>query len=148
MRDTFRAEALCSSALAAPAMALAALDPRIVHSFQVHDLMVVSQFRAKPPIAGLTVAELRDRHGALALTVHRPDGVEACNPQGELTVRTGDVVTLQFEYSAYQRLRELTGEARPPVMPRRPDPLGAASTQGQLARSPFGSVPLKRTTAR
>ena len=118
VRHTFRAEALSSSALAAPALALAALDPRILHSFQVHDsLMVVSQFRAKPPIAGLSVAELRDRHGALALTVHRPDGVELCNPQGELAVRPGDVVTLQCEYSAYQKLREITGEAKPPVMP-------------------------------
>ena len=45
VNENFRAEAHSTSALAAPAFALTALDPRIVHSFHVGPhLMVVSKF--------------------------------------------------------------------------------------------------------
>ena len=62
VRDTFKAEALSSSALAAPAMALAALDPRILHSFQVGaHLMVVSRFVAGAAARRADGGDLRDR---------------------------------------------------------------------------------------
>jgi Trk K+ transport system NAD-binding subunit len=115
VRDTFRAEALSSSSLAAPAMALAALDPRIVHSFRIgRHLMVVSVFDARTGLPGTSISELRDRFGALTLALRRGDN-EKLHPGGEERIQTGDRVTLQAEYSDYRRLRAFTGEAQPPI---------------------------------
>jgi Trk K+ transport system NAD-binding subunit len=115
VRDTFKAEALSSSSLAAPAMALAALDPRIVHSFRIGGhLMVVSVFDARVGLPGITISELRDRFGALALALRRT-GTEKLHPNGEQLVQAGDILTLQAEYPDYRRLRAFTGEAQPPI---------------------------------
>ena len=121
VRDNFQAEALSSSALAAPALALAALDPRITHSFQVGaHLMVVSQFIAAKGLAGLTVSELRDRFGGLALSLRGSDGAEHLHPQGHTAIGAGDSLTVQCRYDNYLTLREFTGEAVPPVSAARP----------------------------
>jgi Trk K+ transport system NAD-binding subunit len=115
VRDTFKAEALSSSSLAAPAMALAALDPRIVHSFRIgRHLMVVSVFDARTGLPGTSISEVRDRFGALTLALRRGD-VEKLHPQGEDRIQMGDLVTLQAEYADYRRLRAFTGEAQPPI---------------------------------
>jgi voltage-gated potassium channel len=115
VRDTFKAEALSSSSLAAPAMALAALDPRIVHSFRIgRHLMVVSVFEARTGLPGTSISEVRDRFGALTLALRRGD-IEKLHPNGEDRIQTGDLVTMQAEYSDYRRLRAFTGEAQPPI---------------------------------
>lgn len=115
VKDTFKAEALSSSALAAPAMALSALDPRIIHSFQVTGhLMVVSNFVAKTGLPGLTLSEVRDRYGALCLSL-RTGGQDLYHPRGNTTVQAGDELTLQASYEDYLKLRELTDETRPPI---------------------------------
>jgi len=115
VRDTFKAEALSSSSLAAPAMALAALDPRIVHSFRVcGHLMVVSIFEARTGLPGITVSEIRDRFGTLALSLRRGDK-EILHPQGDQRVQAGDLLTLQAEYRDYRQLRAFTGETQPPL---------------------------------
>ncbi len=115
VRDTFKAEALSSSSLAAPAMALAALDPRIVHSFRIGGhLMVVSLFEARAGLPGLTISELRDRFGCLALAIRRGE-IEKLRPHGEERIQPGDVVTVQAEYPDYRHLRAFTGEAQPPI---------------------------------
>jgi Trk K+ transport system NAD-binding subunit len=115
VRDTFKAEALSSSSLAAPAMALAALDPRIVHSFRIGGhLMVVSVFEARTGLPGLTISEVRDRFGALALAVRR-GGEEKLHPNGDQRIQHGDLLTLQAEYPDYRNLRGFTGEAQPPI---------------------------------
>lgn len=115
VRDTFKAEALSSSSLAAPAMALAALDPRIVHSFRIgKHLMVVSVFDARMGLPGTTISELRDRFGALTLAVRRGD-TERVHPGGDERIQMGDRVTLQAEYTDYRRVRAFTGEAQPPI---------------------------------
>ncbi len=89
VRDTFKAEALSSSSLAAPAMALAALDPRIVHSFRIGGhLMVVSVFEARTGLPGITISELRDRFGALALALRRGDQ-EKLHPNGDQRIQHG-----------------------------------------------------------
>jgi voltage-gated potassium channel len=117
VRHTFKAEALSSSALAAPAMALSALDPRIVHSFQLGGcLMVVSTFIAGRALAGLTVAELHDRYAAISLSLKR-GGQEQVSPPGATAITAGDSLTVQSEYRAYLKLREATGEAVPPCIP-------------------------------
>lgn len=115
VRDTFKAEALSSSSLAAPAMALAALDPRIVHSFRVGGhLMVVSVFEARAGLPGLTISELRDRFGTLSLAMRRGER-EWLHPNGDQQIQAGDLLTLQAEYPDYRQLRAFTGEAQPPV---------------------------------
>lgn len=116
VRDTFRAEALSSSALAAPAMALAALDPRIVHSFHVSGhLMVVSNFLAQRGLAGMSISELRDRFGVLALAHRHAGATEQLHPGGEVRIAAGDLLTIQSEYRQYLKLREHTGEVEPPL---------------------------------
>ena len=115
VRDTFKAEALSSSSLAAPAMALAALDPRIVHSFRIGGhLMVVSVFEARTGLPGITISDIRDRFGALALAVRRGDE-DKFHPSGDQLIQSGDVLTLQAEYPDYRRLRAFTGEVQPPI---------------------------------
>lgn len=115
VRGAFRAEALSSSSLAAPAMALAALDPRIVHSFRIGGhLMVVSDFEAREHLPGLTLSEVRERFGAVALAMRRGEG-ERLHPPGEEVIQRGDVVTFQATYRDYRQLRAFTDELQPPV---------------------------------
>ena len=115
VRETFRAEALSSSALAAPAMALSALDPRILHSFQVGGhLLVISRFTAEHGLPELTLSEVRDRFGGLVLALDRMGETEILHPRGNTQVRRGDVLTVQLEYGDYRRLRDFTGEVDPP----------------------------------
>jgi voltage-gated potassium channel len=119
VRVSFEADALSSSALAAPALALTALDPRVEHAFPVGgELMVVSHFEAKSGLPGMSVAELRDRHGAHVLSLRR-SGVTAVSPGGEERVVAGDQLTVQATFPAYRRLRELAQEGKPPRAGRR-----------------------------
>ena len=116
VRDTFKAEALSSSALAAPVMALAALDPRIVHSFQVGKaLMVVSQFVAQQELSKVSVAELRDRFGGLTLSLRKGAGEDQLHPAGETRIAPADVLMVQCAYPEYLKLRDFTHEATPPL---------------------------------
>ncbi|MCE9673392.1 NAD-binding protein [Myxococcus stipitatus] len=115
VRDTFKAEALSSSSLAAPAMALAAMDPRIVHSFHLgKHLMVVSLFEAREGLPGVTISDVRDRFGGLALALTR-GADEQLHPVGEEVIRAGDVLTIQSSYPDYCRLRAFAGESEPPI---------------------------------
>jgi voltage-gated potassium channel len=115
VRDAFQAEVLSSSALAAPALALSALDPRIAHSFHVGDrLMVVSEFQVTDKLATLTVSELQHRHRIVTLCVRfRSDPKLHPNPTHQF--RLGENVTLQGMYPDYLELRAFTGERTPPV---------------------------------
>lgn len=115
VRETFKAEALSSSALAAPAMALSALDPRILHSFQVNGhLMVISRFLADHGLPELTLSEVRDTFGGLTLSLERKGEEEVLHPRGNTKVLRGDALTLQLQYEDYRRLRDFTGESEPP----------------------------------
>lgn len=115
VRESFQAEAFSSSALAAPAMALSALDPRIAHSFEIGThRMVVSEFVAGERLASLTVAQIRDRFGGLTLSLRRADA-ERVHPPGDTAVERADRLMVQSEYQDYVRLREFTGELEPPL---------------------------------
>jgi Trk K+ transport system NAD-binding subunit len=115
VRETFKAEALSSSALAAPAMALSALDPRILHSFQISGhLLVISRFTADHGLPELSLSEVRDTFGGLTLALERKGSEEVLHPRGNTKVQRGDVLTLQMQYEDYRRLREFTGESEPP----------------------------------
>lgn len=116
VRDAFRAEAHSTSALAAPALALAALDPRISHSFRVGaHLMVVSTFTLNDRLAGATVEELRERFGAFTLSRRHGAGPERLHPAGTTQLQQGDVLTIQAEYEDYLKLRQFTEELTPPT---------------------------------
>lgn len=113
VRDNFRAEAHSTSALSAPAIALSAIDPRVLHSFEVGShLMVVSKFQVGAGLSGASVKTLRDRHGGLTLSVARPGGAEVMHPGDDVAFQAGEVATVQLEWSDYVKLRAHTGEAR------------------------------------
>jgi len=115
VRDAFQAEVLSSSALAAPALALSALDPRIAHSFHVGDrLMVVSDFLVSDALAALTVSDLQHRFRVVTLCV-RMKGEPDVHPKPAHRFRAGERVTLQGMYPDYRELRKFTGEGTPPV---------------------------------
>lgn len=115
VRDAFQAEVLSSSALAAPALALAALDPRISHSFHAGDrLMVVSDFQVTEALAALTVAELQHRFRVVTLCV-RHSSEPQMHPKPAHRFKRGEVATLQGMYPDYLELRAFTGERKPPV---------------------------------
>ncbi|MEO7093804.1 MAG: NAD-binding protein [Polyangiales bacterium] len=115
VKEAFKAEALSTSALAAPAMALSALDPRVLHSFNVGGhLMVVSSFVAAERLTALTVSSVRDRFGGLTLSLSRDGAPMKLHPRGETTIAAGDVLTVQCTWDDYRALREFTGEATPP----------------------------------
>lgn len=116
VRANFEAEAHSTSALAAPALALAALDPRIVHSFHVGEhLMVVSRFTVGPALAALNLSALRDRFGGLTLSMKRGAGAEVLHPQGNTALAVGDELVVQCRHVEYLALREFTGETKPPL---------------------------------
>ncbi len=115
MRDVLGAEVLSSSALAAPAMAVAALDPRVIHSFLVGtQLMVVSEFHGRGPLVGMDLAAVRRAHGMIALSRRDARGAETLHPGGEVVVAAGDVLTLQGMYEDYCGLRARCGEGPAP----------------------------------
>jgi voltage-gated potassium channel len=117
VREGFGAEALSASGLAAPALAISALDPRVRHSFQAGEhLFVVSEFNAAEPLAKLTVAELRGKFGALTLSLER-NGVTRPYPPGDAHVFQGDRLLVQALWPDYRRLRDHLGEGAAPTAP-------------------------------
>ena len=116
VRENFRAEAHSTSVLAGQTLALATLDPRIIHSFSIGEhLMVVSLFKAGDKLAALKILELRDQFGGLALSLKKKDGAESLHPNGLMQISTGDAITVQCRYEEYLKLRTFTGEERPPL---------------------------------
>jgi len=106
-RVSFEAQAFSTSALAAPALAMAALDPSIKNSFEVGGrLMVVAELTMQGPICGRSVAELRDESGVLVIHLVRKSGETIFDPAGQCCFGPGDLVTVQATLKAYQGLRE------------------------------------------
>lgn len=135
VRDNFRAEAHSTSALAAHTLALSALDPRILHSFEVGGhLMVVSRFEVGDALKGLNVSALRDRFGALTLALAARGQTEVLHPEGKTTLQPGDTLTLQCRHDAYQALRQFTGEGEPPLALAHPKGLDDAAANRAHSR--------------
>lgn len=106
-RVSFDAQAFSTSALAAPALAMAALDPLIKNSFEVGGrLMVVADLRMQGAICDRSVAQLRDESGVLVLHIVRKNGETIFDPSGKCCFEPGDVVTVQATLQAYQGLRD------------------------------------------
>lgn len=105
VRQTLGAEALSTSMLAAPHLALAALDPAILHSFHVgRHLMVVARLPVSPRMTSETVKDLRDVHGALTLAM-RAGNAEELHPPGMTPLVEGAELTVQAEWSDWKKLR-------------------------------------------
>lgn len=116
VRDNFHVEAHSTSALAAPAFALSALDPRILHSFHVGEhLMVVSGFTVGPALQPLNLSALRDRFGGLTLSMKRGAAPEVLHPQGNTALQAGDQLVVQCSYAEYLALRRFVDEERAPL---------------------------------
>ena len=106
-RVSFEAQAFSTSALAAPALAMAALDPSIKNSFEVGGrLMVVAELTMQGPICGKSVAQPRDESSVLVIHLVRKSGETIFDPAGQCCFGPGDVVTVQATLMAYQGLRE------------------------------------------
>jgi voltage-gated potassium channel len=106
-RVSFDAQAFSTSALAAPALAMAALDPAIRNSFEVAGrLMVVAEIVMQGRICGSSVAQLRDESGVLVIHMVRKNGETIFDPSGRCCFDPGDVVTVQATLDAYQSLRD------------------------------------------
>lgn len=106
-RVSFDAQAYSTSALAGPALAMAALDPSIKNSFEVGGrLMVVAELTMQGNICSRSVAQLRDEAGVLVIHMVRKSGEIIFDPSGPCCFDEGDVVTVQASLAAYQALRE------------------------------------------
>jgi Trk K+ transport system NAD-binding subunit len=106
-RVSFEVQAFSTSALAAPALAMAALDSSIRNSFEVGGrLMVVAELRMQGEICGRSVAQLRDESGVLVIHLVRKSGETIFDPSGKCCFDPGDVVTVQATLQAYQDLRD------------------------------------------
>jgi voltage-gated potassium channel len=107
IRDALGVEAQSASALAAPAFALSAIEPKILHSFFVDEnLMVVARFDVRSQTSQLTLADIQSRYNTMTLSVRRKDGAQLFHPPGATTVHPGDAVVVQAKYDDYQRFRE------------------------------------------
>lgn len=105
--SSFEAQAFSTSALAGPALAMAALDPSIKNSFEVGSrLMVIAELTVDRRLAGHTVARLRDESSATVIHLVKKDGQTFFDPIGAVGVELGDTLTLQATLQAYQSLRE------------------------------------------
>jgi voltage-gated potassium channel len=105
-RSAFDAEAFSTSALAAPILAMAALDPSIKNSFEVGGrLMVVAELVATDSFVGKTVAALRDERGVLVLHLVHKSGDTVFDPPGSVQVELGDRITLQATLAAWEKMR-------------------------------------------
>ena len=105
-REAFDVEAFSTSALAAPALAVAALDAAIRNSFEVGGrLLVIAEIPAGPRLAGRSIGELRGQHHLTVLHLVRAAGGTVFDPDEELRLAAGDLVTTQSTLEAWQRFR-------------------------------------------
>jgi Trk K+ transport system NAD-binding subunit len=111
-----------TSALAAPTLAAAAVLGDIRHAFYVAEQLYSSQRIAvgeRHPFAGQSVAEIRERFGALVIGLRR-EGVGAAIPSLDAQLGAGDEVTVLAPLEVLGRLRAL--RAAPEAAPSRARP--------------------------
>jgi Trk K+ transport system NAD-binding subunit len=100
-----------TSALAAPAFAMAAVEPAVVGSFHVgQDLVLILQLAVAPgsEMDGMTVDEINKR-GAFAVIAHeRPGGARSLHPEEALVVKAGDRITMSAAPEVCPRLRAMS----------------------------------------
>lgn len=102
--------AMSTSALAAPAFAMAAIDPQVVGSYYIGDqLLLIVEIEVAPgsPLAGGSTAELGREN--LSILCHTPaaGGERVWHPSQPIALQVGDRLTLTAGYEAYGRIKEL-----------------------------------------
>jgi voltage-gated potassium channel len=105
VRDSFGLEALSTSAMAAPAFAMTALDPSIRTSFELEgELMVVGETKVGSSLAGRTVGEIHDalQVGVIRLSRGGAPFADVVNAE---KLEAGDVVLVRARLEDYRRLR-------------------------------------------
>lgn len=99
-----------TSALAAPAFAMAAVDPAVVGSFYIgQDLMLVLNLvvAAKSPLDGSTVDGLT-KMGGLAVLCHEGEGsARQIHPPDATVLRVGDKVVISVAVDAWPRVKAM-----------------------------------------
>jgi Trk K+ transport system NAD-binding subunit len=101
-----------TSALAAPAFAMAAVDPAVVGSFFVGEsLVLVLRLKVAPGSAldGVSVEAIGKRSGVAVLCHEGKGGERQLHPPETLVVRAGDHVTVSAAPEACPRLRGMSG---------------------------------------
>src|SRR5205814_5462373 len=89
-RSSFDAQAYSTSALAAPALAMAALDPSIKNSFEVGGrLMVVAELAVSGSVCGRSGAQLRAEAGVLLIHLARKSGALSSHPPAARCFQAG-----------------------------------------------------------
>lgn len=116
VKDAFKVEALSTSALSAPTFAASAIDSSIIHSFEIAgELIVVAERTVSAPLAGLTVADVREKHEIIVLKISvGTDDVR--NARSGDRLNPGVRIVVQATLRDYQRL------------PKQKSPSGAAPT--------------------
>lgn len=118
--------AFSTSALAAPTLAAAAVLREVDHAFDVGERLFATESLVvgpADPLAGRTVAELRERFGALVIALRR-DGSGAALPALDRDVQPGDEVVLLADLSALARLRHQAEGRRRGARPTAAPPPG------------------------
>ena len=107
--------AFSTSALSAPAFAMAALDPSILHGFYVGErLYVVARLVIGAELAGTTLEQLHDRRAISVLELERGGRVQAGLALGT-ALAEADQVVIQAPLDRFKEIRE---RCRPAPRPR------------------------------
>jgi len=106
-REAFQFEAFSTSAHSAPALAVAALDPSILNSFEMGGrLLVVAEIVAGVELAGLTVEELKTKHQLAVLQLSDASGAQRFDPPAGMQIVAGEKIAMQGTLQAWQTFRE------------------------------------------
>jgi voltage-gated potassium channel Kch len=103
-----------TSALAAPAFALAAVDPEVVGNFYVgEDLMLILQLvvAGGSGLDGLAVGKLEELGGLSVLCHESPAGQRRLHPPDALRLAAGDKVTLSASAEVCARVKAMNAVA-------------------------------------
>jgi Trk K+ transport system NAD-binding subunit len=104
--------ALAMSALAAPSFAAAALGEQVVASFALDtQLFVVGRLplESAPQLAGLSLCEIRERHGLAALACESPEAACAVAPPPDTRPRADERLTLIGSRAAWDAVTARPG---------------------------------------
>lgn len=102
--------AFSTSALAAPAFATAAVDPRVVGSFYVGDDLMLNlrlTVREGTSLAAMTTRDLERKGGVSVLAHHAASGARTLHPSDAVPLAPGDVIVVSATADATHTLDEL-----------------------------------------
>jgi Trk K+ transport system NAD-binding subunit len=115
IRDAFNIQtAFSTSALAAPAFAMAAVDPCVIGSFYIEkDLMLNLQITVAQgtQLDEMTTGELDDGNASVLAHTDGDSGQRRLHPQGDVTIRAGDTIVVALTPDCMERLKQMNASA-------------------------------------